>query len=81
MIGYEVTTTIKTFKEKDKIELSFSNKKETKSKRVNLLLYPSVHKALEKKLKVVSKDAGRKISINEVVNKLIAEYVGMELNQ
>lgn len=47
---------------------------ETKSKRKNLLLYPSVHDKIEKLAKEESLKTGKEVSFNDLVNRILIEY-------
>lgn len=47
---------------------------ETKSKRKNLLLYPSLHDKIEKLAKEESLKTGRDVSFNDLVNRILIEY-------
>ena len=55
-----------------KKEPTAPKRKETKSKRLNLLIYPSVYKACKKKADTTGE------SINEIINTILKEYFTKE---
>lgn len=49
--------------------------KETKSKRLNLLIYPSIHENLERLAEMQA------IKVNELINRVLKEYTELEDSQ
>lgn len=54
-------------------------KKEVKNKRVSFLLYPSVYEAFGAKCDELQKATGKRVTKNDVLNRLIAGYCGIEI--
>ncbi len=54
-------------------------KKEVKNKRVSFLMYPSVYEAFGAKCEELQKATGKRVTKNDVLNRLIAGYCGIEI--
>lgn len=77
-VNIEVIKNTDTYNNTDKYTHVYTDElptKETKSKRLNLLIYPSLHEDLERIAKMQA------IKVNELVNRVLKEYTEREESQ